>query len=266
MPFWRDPARSTDTLAAPGTPEILRGYALFRRLCPQPLPQGKALREGEPSRTDSSELPSAPLSASLPQGSALGEGRGGGIPLSTSNPTYAIALGIALLVFACVDLTLASRSRRDSAAVAPPDALRVEVLAQQWAWRFRYAGPDGVFDTDDDVTTLNDLRLPVGRAVSLQVRSLDVAHGLFIPMLRARVDAWPGRTGRGWFRPAREGDAELACSSLCGTNHYQMRARVTVLSAEGYTRWMDGLLDDQRRLDAASGSARTGPWGWPWQP
>lgn len=181
-------------------------------------------------------------------------------------PTYAIALGIALLVFACVDLTLASRSRRDSAAVAPPDALRVEVLAQQWAWRFRYAGPDGVFDTDDDVTTLNDLRLPVGRAVSLQVRSLDVAHGLFIPMLRARVDAWPGRTGRGWFRPAREGDVELACSSLCGTNHYQMRARVTVLSAEGYTRWMDGLLDDQRRLDAASGSARTGPWGWPWQP
>ncbi len=180
--------------------------------------------------------------------------------------TAPIALGLALLVFACVDLTLASRSRRDTAGPPPADALRVEVLAQQWAWRFRYAGPDGVFHTDDDVTTLNDLRLPVGRAVSLQVRSLDVAHGLFLPTLRARVDAWPGRTARGWFRPTREGDTELACAALCGTNHYQMRARVSVLPVEAYTRWMDGLLDDQRRLDAASGIPRVDRWGWPWQP
>lgn len=183
-------------------------------------------------------------------------------PVGSAPP---VTLGVALAVFALIDLGLAARSRRDTAGPPPPDALRVEVLAQQWAWRFRYAGPDGLFGTDDDVTTVNDLRLPVGRAVSLQVRSLDVAHGLFVPALRARVDAWPGRTGRGWFRPAREGDAELACATLCGTNHYQMRARVTVLSAEGYTRWMDGLLDDQRRIDDAAGAARTTRWGWPWQ-
>lgn len=186
-----------------------------------------------------------------------------GEPVGSAAP---VALGIALAVFALIDLGLAARSRRDAGGPPPPDALRVEVLAQQWAWRFRYAGPDERFGTDDDVTTVNDLRLPVGRAVSLQVRSLDVAHGLFIPAFRARVDAWPGRTGRGWFRPAREGDAELACAALCGTNHYQMRARVTVLSGEGYTRWMEGLVDDQRRIDSAAGAGRTDRWAWPWQP
>lgn len=181
------------------------------------------------------------------------------------DPAYAVGLGLALAVFACIDLALAARSRRDTAGPPPRDALRVEVLAQQWAWRFRYAGPDEAFGTDDDVVTTNELRLPVGRATALQVRSLDVTHGLFLPTMRARVDAWPGRTTAGWFRPAREGETELACAALCGTNHYRMRARVLVTSAEAYTRWMQGLVDDQRRL-AAAGDARATRWGWPWQP
>ena len=104
--------------------------------------------------------------------------------------------------------------------------------------------------------------MPVGRAVSLQVRSLDVAHGFFLPMLRARADVWPGRTGRTWFRPAREGRSELACAALCGAGHYQMRAEVTVLSGEQYAAWMGALVDDQRRRATAGAIASSGAWTW----
>ncbi|MDO9021693.1 MAG: cytochrome C oxidase subunit II [Deltaproteobacteria bacterium] len=183
-------------------------------------------------------------------------------PEAAAPPAVAVALGVAVLVFAVIDLTLAARSHRAALGPPPPDALRVEVLAQQWAWRFRYAGPDEVFGTADDVTTLNDLRLPVGRAVALEVRSLDVAHGLFLPLLRSRADAYPGRTARTWLRPAREGRTELACSVLCGAAHYQMRAEVTVLSNEQYTHWMNGLSDDQRRRAAAGEAPPPGAWAW----
>jgi cytochrome c oxidase subunit 2 len=179
----------------------------------------------------------------------------------------AVALGLALLVFGVVDLALAAASRRAGVGPAPADALRVEVVAQQWAWRFRYAGPDEVFGTPDDVVTLNDLRVPVGRAVALQMRSLDVVHGLFMPTLRARAEAFPGRTGRTWFRPAREGRGELACSVLCGAAHYQMHGEVAVLSHEQYRHWMSGLVDDQQRRAAAGAVDAADPRrAWPWEP
>lgn len=185
---------------------------------------------------------------------------------SSSAPSaYAFGLGLAVLIFGLIDLALAAGSRRAAVGPPPPDALRVEVLAQQWAWRFRYAGPDDRFGTADDVTTLNDLRLPVGRAVSMQVRSLDTSHGFFIPMLRARADTYPGRTARTWFRTAREGRGELACTVLCGDAHYQMRGEVTVLSNEQYTQWMNGLIEDQRRAAAAAPGGAPA-WGWSWLP
>lgn len=179
-----------------------------------------------------------------------------------SPPGAAVLLGLALLVFAVIDLALVARSRRAGLGPAPADALRVEVVAQQWAWRFRYAGPDGAFGTVDDVTTINDLRLPRGRAVALEVRSVDVVHGLFLPSMRARADVFPGRTARAWFRPAREGASELACGAVCGAAHYQMRAEVTVLPPAGYEAWMGALVDDQRRRAAAG--AEVAPGAWPW--
>jgi cytochrome c oxidase subunit 2 len=191
--------------------------------------------------------------------------RAGSEPAATTAP--AVLLGLAVLVFGVVDLALATASRRAGPGPAPPDALRVEVVAQQWAWRFRYPGPDETFGTPDDVTTLNDLRVPAGRAVALQMRSLDVVHGLFMPTLRARLEAFPGRTGRTWFRAAREGRGELACSVLCGAGHYQMRGELTVLSDEQYRQWMSALVDDQRRRVTAGGAdAADARRAWPWAP
>ncbi len=170
-----------------------------------------------------------------------------------------VALGVGVILATVGLLAPVVRSHRAPAGPPPPDALHVEVLALRWSWRFRYAGPDGVFGTADDVTTLNDLRVPAGRAVALQVRSADVVHGFFLPRLHVRTDAFPGRTSSTWFRPARPGREELMCSVLCGDAHDQMRAEVTVLSNEEYVHWMNGWT-------AASRPTPDARWAWAWTP
>ena len=84
-------------------------------------------------------------------------------------------------------------------------ALRVEVTAQQWAWTFRYPGADGRFNTADDIVTLNELRVPVDRAVYLQLTSKDVIHSLYLPNFRNKIDAVPGTVTRMWFQPTSGG-------------------------------------------------------------
>ena len=68
----------------------------------------------------------------------------------------------------------------------------MEVTAQQWAWTFRYPGADGRFNTADDFVTLNELRVPVDRAVYLQLTSKDVVHSFYLPNFRNKIDAIPG--------------------------------------------------------------------------
>jgi cytochrome c oxidase subunit 2 len=84
---------------------------------------------------------------------------------------------------------------------ADSNAVRVEVTAQQWAWNFRYPGDDGVFNTADDIVTLNDLRAPVGRPLYLQLTSKDVVHSMYLPNFRTKIDAVPGSVTRMWVDP-----------------------------------------------------------------
>jgi cytochrome c oxidase subunit 2 len=141
-------------------------------------------------------------------------------------------------------------------------AVRVEVTAQQWAWTFRYPGDDGLFDTPDDVTTLNDLRVPVGRPVYLQVTSKDVVHSIYLPNFRTKIDAVPGSVTRMWFQPTTPGVFEIGCAQHCGAWHYKMRGELTVLDAEAYERWLVlAKADAALRYDAADREAHDG-WVW----
>jgi heme/copper-type cytochrome/quinol oxidase subunit 2 len=83
------------------------------------------------------------------------------------------------------------------------DAVVVQVLAEQFAWNFRYTGPDGVFGTADDVVTSNDLHVPVNRKVVLKFSSKDVIHSFFQPEARVKQDVVPGLQTRFWFEMDR---------------------------------------------------------------
>ena len=165
------------------------------------------------------------------------------------------------------------------------DALRVEVNGRQWAWQFRYAGPDGKFATADDITTLNDLRVPVDKPVVIQLRSVDVIHSLYIPNVRVKLDAVPGTTNRLWFQVDKDKLAEagsnefdIACAQHCGTWHYKMHGIMTVYSNYAdFKAWMDeaavnAALDHPEpptKEEVEKGAAlpvKYGPdWGWTWE-
>ncbi len=169
--------------------------------------------------------------------------------------------------------------------VAAPDASHekpfiVRVTGQQFQWNVHYPGPDGAYGrTDpaliddalnplgldnndpasaDDITTLNQLRLPLGRMTQISLGSKDVIHGFFLPEFRVKQDAIPGMRVPVSFRPtmsteefrARTGepdrDFEIVCAQLCGINHYTMRGFVTVETQESFDAWYAAQLEEKR--------------------
>lgn len=117
--------------------------------------------------------------------------------------------------------------------------LEVHALARQFSWRFVYPGKDRVFGSRDDLSLENELHVPLGAEVRLQLRSQDVVHSFFVPAARLKQDVVPGRESAVWFRPDRLGRFEIACAELCGFAHYTMRAYLYVHTADDYERWLE---------------------------
>lgn len=145
--------------------------------------------------------------------------------------------------------------------VNPPadNALTIRVTAQQFSWLAHYAGPDGEFGrveaglitaenpagldrrsmhAADDVVTINELHVPLGRPVIVQLMARDVIHSFAVPAMRVKQDAIPGLMTPVWFVPTLEGRFDIACSQLCGLGHYRMRGVITVDRPEIFTTWL----------------------------
>jgi cytochrome c oxidase subunit II len=139
----------------------------------------------------------------------------------------------------------------------------IEVQAQQWAWNFRYPGPDGKFNTADDIVTLNDMHIPVGRPVLLRITSKDVIHAFYVPNFRTKVDAFPGAQSRLWFQAVQPGLFEIGCAQHCGANHFKMEGKLTIDTPEKYADWERiEVAENQRRYDPNDVEAH---WGWDWE-
>lgn len=120
----------------------------------------------------------------------------------------------------------------------PPSQLRVQVTAKQFAWEMLYPGPDGEFDTADDLKLDNELHVPVNKVVRVVLKSKDVIHSFFLPNLRLKQDAVPGRAIEAWFEATKPGRYELPCAELCGFGHYTMRGFLIVHPPDEYQKWM----------------------------
>jgi cytochrome c oxidase subunit 2 len=80
--------------------------------------------------------------------------------------------------------------------------------------------------------------LPVGKMVQLHLRAQDVIHSVFIPAMRFKQDTVPGMVIESHLTPTQIGTYEIACSQLCGTGHYRMRALLRVVSQEDFKKWL----------------------------
>ncbi len=160
------------------------------------------------------------------------------------------------IVPAVICVVLALMSRRSWAEIKqsmPQGAMNVEIMAEQFAWNLRYAGPDGKLNTGDDVVSLNQMHIPVGRPVVVSLRSKDVIHSFFLPEFRVKQDAVPGMTTRIWFEATRVGNWEITCAELCGLGHYRMKGFITVDTPEAFDKWLaDQAAEAAKEADQSS--------------
>ncbi len=119
----------------------------------------------------------------------------------------------------------------------PPAQVVIGIVGRQWSWEFDHPGPDGKLGTPDDVVEMNDLHVPVGEVVEFELRANDVLHSFWVPALRLKQDAVPGRRIRGWFEATRVGTYDILCAQLCGAAHAMMRGKLHVESKADYQRW-----------------------------
>lgn len=136
-----------------------------------------------------------------------------------------------------------------------PTAPRVPVLAELTGegsrWIIKYPGPDGEFNTADDLLAVNELHVVKDQTTRIHLRSADEPHSFFLPRLRIKRDAKPGEKVPVWFAFNSAGRFEMVCAAGRGWGHYNMRGEVVVHETEEeFQNWLAQL--GQRQVAAAS--------------
>jgi cytochrome c oxidase subunit 2 len=114
----------------------------------------------------------------------------------------------------------------------PPDqTLEIYATGKRWMWKFQHLDGKG---------EINELHVPVGRAVKVTFTSEDVLHSLYFPSFRTKADAIPGRYSSVWFNATDVGEYHIFCAEYCGTNHSGMVGKVVVMEPAAYQAWLSG--------------------------
>ena len=125
------------------------------------------------------------------------------------------------------------------------NVVSVRIQAEQFAWNVQYPGADGEFDTEDDIKTINQLHIPIGKPVKATLTSIEkedkpaVLHSFFLPEFRLKQDIVPGMAIDVWFEAIRTGKYEIACAEFCGLGHYRMKGFLNIHSEKGFEAWLN---------------------------
>lgn len=111
----------------------------------------------------------------------------------------------------------------------PTDGLEVLVTGQKWDWSFTYK---------NGRRSSAVLTVPVNQDVKLILSSKDVLHSFYIPSMRTKQDAVPGRYTALWFNADKEGSYQVFCAEYCGDKHSAMLAKINVVSREAFDEWL----------------------------
>lgn len=177
--------------------------------------------------------------------------------------TPMVALAIVLVGIEILTLSFVGSKVWAAIYLTPPDpnSLVVDVQAEQFAFYFRYPGPDGKFgaihpdkineasenffglDPANDVAARDDivvgtLAIPVNRPIFLTLHAKDVNHSFYVPELRLQQDFVPGLVIPLHFTATQTGKFEIVCTQLCGLGHYSMRAYLEVMTQDQFDQWL----------------------------
>jgi len=147
-------------------------------------------------------------------------------------PHYLVLVCDVMVIFAAVHVWYTVKQE------LPQADTTVRVIGQQWAWSFVNPGPDNKLDTADDIATVDELHVEVGRVYHFKLEARDVMHSFSVPVFRLKQDAVPGRVITGWFEPTKTGTYDIQCAEMCGIGHGLMPARVVIESPAAHAAWM----------------------------
>jgi cytochrome c oxidase subunit II len=205
--------------------------------------------------------------------------------------TYGEAAVVLVEVILLVSFAVPIWAKRVGNVPDKSQAVQIRVVAEQFAWNIHYPGKDGIFGrTDsklvtsssnplgldpsdpagkDDITTINQLHLPLGKPVLIYLTSKDVIHSFYLPVMRVKQDAIPGQVIPIYFTAtevnppnAKLPDCavsktcwEIACAQLCGLTHYRMQGYLTVESEADFQKWLDDSAPKAALAPAAAAVA-----------
>jgi len=113
----------------------------------------------------------------------------------------------------------------------PDDTMDILVVGKRWMWKLQHL---------NGRREINELHVPVGRAVKLTMTSEDVIHSFFVPAFRIKADVLPGKYTTTWFKATKTGTYHLFCAEYCGTKHSGMIGSVIVMERDAFQDWLGG--------------------------
>jgi cytochrome c oxidase subunit 2 len=152
-----------------------------------------------------------------------------------------LSIGVALAVTTAVlllNLVIDMRVEHTLGHVSAEHALTIELTGRQWWWEVEYRNDD----PSRSLTTANEIHIPVGKPVLLQLRSADVIHSFWVPKLHGKRDLVPGTQNDLWIQADAPGVFRGECAEFCGHQHAHMALRVVALPPDEFDQWYEREL------------------------
>ncbi|HZR04411.1 MAG TPA: cytochrome c oxidase subunit II [Candidatus Udaeobacter sp.] len=119
-------------------------------------------------------------------------------------------------------------------ATPDPNALSIKITGHQWWWEVEYQDPQ----PSEVMTTANEIHVPVGKPVKLELQSTDVIHSFWVPNINGKKDLVPGHPTTTWFTGNRAGEFRGQCAEYCGEQHAHMRMVFVAQSRDAFGDWL----------------------------
>ena len=158
-----------------------------------------------------------------------------------------IAASVLALVFIAVPTLKAIWFTYDVPVADKANAYEITATGYQWWFKFEY--PNEQIPGGGVITTGNELVIPAGRPVHINLRSIDVMHSFWIPKLAGKVDMIPNRGNLMWIKANKPGYYWGQCAEFCGDSHAVMRFRVIALSQRDFYNWLDQQSQTYRKVE-----------------
>ena len=145
-------------------------------------------------------------------------------------------------------------TRENYAKSVEEQVLEVDVIGKQWWFRFEY--PQLGMTNDAKHSVPNELVIPKGKAVRINLRSEDVIHSFWVPKIAGKVDLMPGRKNHMWIQADQTGHYYGQCAEFCGDSHAYMLFRVEVLEPADFAKWVQKQKADAAPVAAGSAAEK----------